>query len=280
VVEEGSEGEAMIPNHPTALAMLATVAAVYGLDAKDLAGRERWPTIVEARHLAWWLLREKTGWSYPELGRALGVDHTSVLNGVRKTAAKVLGGLGTPSLKVAIKVCAACEEVEALPPDKPGTSHGVSTEQPEAKPVNVAVFAHIPPAAPRALSPLSSGSDSSPDSSSLLSSGSEGPVSKPAREPKPPKPRGWKVVPAEWVPNDDHRKRARELRVNFDEELQKFREHEFKDPKQDFDRAFSRWLRRSVEFKATGVRASPGGGSTVPMLMARVQRLEAEGEGS
>jgi hypothetical protein len=125
-------------------------------------------------------------------------------------------------------------------------------------------------------SPLSASSLFQPDFCSE-SSGTR-PESKPARGAK--SGARQRFVPDDWKVKARHRELASELRADLAGEEMKFREHEFKDPKQDFDRAFSRWLRRSVEFKATGVRASPGGGSTVPMLMARVQRLEAEGEGS
>lgn len=55
----------------------------------------------------------------------------------------------------------------------------------------------------------------------------------------------WKIVPDEWQPTEAHHKLARELGVDLNGELAKFREWEFKEPKTDADRAFNRWLRNA-----------------------------------
>jgi hypothetical protein len=104
------------------------------------------------------------------------------------------------------------------------------------------------------------------------------------REPGKPAPRPraarWRRVPASWEPNESHAAIAAELRVDLASELRKFRDHEFRDPKSDADATFRTWLRRAGEYSPPRQVSGGGGGSTVPMLMARVQRLEAEGEGS
>lgn len=56
------------------------------------------------------------------------------------------------------------------------------------------------------------------------------------------KARGAKFVPDDWQPNAAHFAKAAERGVNIDAEVEKFRLHEFRDPKSDFDRAFHRWL--------------------------------------
>jgi hypothetical protein len=199
-----------------------------------------------------------------------GVVHFVALAGdvsSKRAAAGRLGGLAKASKRVA--------SASGVPPSLPG---GLPEQLPAASQVDA-----TDPSSPLVLSspdslssPLSASSLFQPDFCSE-SSGTR-PESKPARGAK--SGARQRFVPDDWKVKARHRELASELRADLAGEEMKFREHEFKDPKQDFDRAFSRWLRRSVEFKATGVRASPGGGSTVPMLMARVQRLEAEGEGS
>lgn len=44
---------------------------------------KRTKKIVEARHAAWKLLRDK-GFSYPEIGSLWGVNHTSVMEALKK----------------------------------------------------------------------------------------------------------------------------------------------------------------------------------------------------
>jgi len=55
-------------------------------------------------------------------------------------------------------------------------------------------------------------------------------------------------VPASWEPNDKHRALARKHGVDFELELEKFRDHEFKEPKTKADLAFNRWLRTANTF--------------------------------
>jgi hypothetical protein len=175
----------------------------------------------------------------------LGIEHTQVLHGVRRITAKAQDGSGSTFMKAALSLCRACEEPEVQVENNPGSADG----QPVAKALI------CPPSLVLSPSPPNSGSDSlSADSSSLLSS-SQGPVSKPAREPKP-KPRKWTFVPDDWQPHDGHRKEARELRVNLDEEVKNFRNHEFKVPKSNADKAFFRWL--ATASKGFGQGPPPG----------------------
>ena len=62
---------------------------------------------------------------------------------------------------------------------------------------------------------------------------------------QPPARRRWRTVPEDWEPNDGHRQRARELGVDFDDELENFRLWEFKDPKTSPDKTFTTWLKRA-----------------------------------
>jgi hypothetical protein len=241
----------MTPNHPAAVAMFARVAALYGIDASLLWRKgERSPSLVEARQLAMWALRERTRWSYPELGIALCVDHTSVMHGVRRACGRAGNKIGTGFLRDAVKALGMPwgDGVESsghpppLPVDESVNGTGTGPVQVVAQAVICPPSLVLSPSAPP------SGSEgSSADSGSLLSS-DQRPVSRRAR--------GWRFVPADWQPNDEHRKRARVLRVNLEEEVQNFREHEFKDPKTNADLAFFRWLKTAA--KGFGAGPAPG----------------------
>ena len=74
----------------------------------------------------------------------------------------------------------------------------------------------------------------------------EGKESEKGEEPK--KKRPWRFCPADWTPSEKHHELAADLRVDLDAEEGKFRDHEFKDPKTDADRAFSRWLRNAKSY--------------------------------
>jgi len=62
------------------------VAEQYGLDARHVLGRDRHRSVAEARLVLSWLCRNGTEpqWSYPEIGRALGRDHTTIMSACKK----------------------------------------------------------------------------------------------------------------------------------------------------------------------------------------------------
>lgn len=55
----------------------------------------------------------------------------------------------------------------------------------------------------------------------------------------------WRIVPDDWEPKQVHRDKAAALGVDFEAELDKFRNWEYKQPKTDADRAFHTWLRNA-----------------------------------
>jgi hypothetical protein len=55
----------------------------------------------------------------------------------------------------------------------------------------------------------------------------------------------WRFVPDDWQPTARHEQLAAELHVDVGAQEALFRDHEFKDPKTDANRAFSRWLRNA-----------------------------------
>lgn len=62
---------------------LREVANDRGLHHRDIAnGRRRRGEISAARHDLMWRLKQD-GYSLPEIGRVIGLDHTSVLNAIR-----------------------------------------------------------------------------------------------------------------------------------------------------------------------------------------------------
>jgi hypothetical protein len=69
----------------------------------------------------------------------------------------------------------------------------------------------------------------------------------PKKKSRKPARRPWRSVPKDWQPGDDHRKMASELRVDFELELAKFRDHEFATTKKDPDATFRNWLRNAAD---------------------------------
>lgn len=64
---------------------LAEVATHWGLASGDL-NPGRAPAQVDIRSIAQWALRERYGFSYPELGRMFKKDHCTVLHNVKRIA--------------------------------------------------------------------------------------------------------------------------------------------------------------------------------------------------
>lgn len=61
------------------------VAESYGKRVLDLEGQCRTPDLVLPRHIAYYLCRAISGYSYPIIARAFGGrDHTTILSGIKK----------------------------------------------------------------------------------------------------------------------------------------------------------------------------------------------------
>lgn len=63
-------------------AIIDAVAAAFGFTPQDLLARGR--SGAQPRYAMMLLLRERMGWSLKTVGCAVGVDHTSVLHGLRR----------------------------------------------------------------------------------------------------------------------------------------------------------------------------------------------------
>jgi chromosomal replication initiator protein len=71
--------------------ILNTVAAHYGLTVDDLISPTRTRPLVEARHVAMYLMRTLTDYSYPAIGKAFGGrDHTTCIAAYEKIAGKMM----------------------------------------------------------------------------------------------------------------------------------------------------------------------------------------------
>ncbi|GEM_PF-6987605 len=79
-----------MPTSPTRPALLSAVvravARTFGVSVDDLLGCSRQHRCTQARNVAYWLARELTGLSFPDLGQVFGRHHTSVLSGYRRVA--------------------------------------------------------------------------------------------------------------------------------------------------------------------------------------------------
>ncbi len=70
--------------------VIATVAEKCGVTSEAMKGRNRAQEIVMPRQIAMYLMREETGASLAEIGRALGGrDHTTVIHGIEKIEARL-----------------------------------------------------------------------------------------------------------------------------------------------------------------------------------------------
>lgn len=71
-------------------AIAIAIAKRYGFTIRDLKARSRLKHLVRARQHVMWQLREDTPMSLPEIGRFFGgLDHTTVLHGVRRHQARI-----------------------------------------------------------------------------------------------------------------------------------------------------------------------------------------------
>jgi chromosomal replication initiation ATPase DnaA len=56
-----------------------TIAENCGVTLDEMLGRGRYKSMCEARHELWRLTRERFGYSYPQVAKLYGVDHTTVM---------------------------------------------------------------------------------------------------------------------------------------------------------------------------------------------------------
>lgn len=72
-----------------ALSMVQRLCAARMVAFERVCGRDRHKSVTRARHEIWSLLRSSTEMSYPEIGALFGVDHTSVMDAIKKREARL-----------------------------------------------------------------------------------------------------------------------------------------------------------------------------------------------
>ena len=75
----------------TELLDYASVAS--GVPKLLICSRARWGRVIRARRLYYWAARKAGKRSFPEIGRVVRVDHTSVLHGARKMREQIAAGV-------------------------------------------------------------------------------------------------------------------------------------------------------------------------------------------
>ena len=65
------------------------VAQKHGLSPLDLSGPRRLAPVVVARQEAMWRMRRETRLSFPQIGRIVGRDHSTVIYGIRAHAKRM-----------------------------------------------------------------------------------------------------------------------------------------------------------------------------------------------
>lgn len=78
-----------LPQHDASpLEIIQLVAQSYAIAADDITGKDKHKNIAEARQVTCFLIRMLTKLSFPEIGRVLRKDHTSVMVCVKKCTAR------------------------------------------------------------------------------------------------------------------------------------------------------------------------------------------------
>lgn len=71
------------------LDVVREVCAANHVTIGQVCGRARHASIATARHAVWTIIRSRFGLSYPEIGELFGVDHTTVMAGIRKAKPRI-----------------------------------------------------------------------------------------------------------------------------------------------------------------------------------------------
>ena len=69
-----------------------------GVSEEELRSRSRKPHLVNARFLAFWILNKHFDWSLVAIGEQFKMDHTTVLNGVRRAEERNLFEMANPHI--------------------------------------------------------------------------------------------------------------------------------------------------------------------------------------
>lgn len=69
---------------PVTQAIIAATALAFGIAPEDIASRSRSKSIAEARAVVCYVARRCTRMSFPQIGKALDRDHTTVMSAVQR----------------------------------------------------------------------------------------------------------------------------------------------------------------------------------------------------
>lgn len=83
-------GEAI--RRPQAQPAIDLAAMAWGVNPEEVLSVSRLQSVADARALAMWLIRRTLGYSYPELGRIFGRDHSTCITAVRKVERAIVTG--------------------------------------------------------------------------------------------------------------------------------------------------------------------------------------------
>ncbi len=64
--------------------IIARVAEFYHLGVHEIQARSRQARVAHPRQVAVFLIREKTGLSFPSIGKVFGIDHTTAMYAYKK----------------------------------------------------------------------------------------------------------------------------------------------------------------------------------------------------
>lgn len=74
--------------------ILSLVMEVTGVEADEINGNRRFPSVTKARHLYWACLRKYCGLSYPAIGYLASRHHTTIMVGVKGVPDEVVKAMG------------------------------------------------------------------------------------------------------------------------------------------------------------------------------------------
>ncbi|MCY4380148.1 MAG: chromosomal replication initiator protein DnaA, partial [Proteobacteria bacterium] len=92
------------PSKPTILKVQTLIAEHYGITLDDLKSSKRQRKFVRPRQVAFYLARQFTGASFPEIGLAFGGrDHSTVMHGVNKVSGELVSSVALKKELVSIQ---------------------------------------------------------------------------------------------------------------------------------------------------------------------------------
>lgn len=78
------------PSHPTVIDIRDAVCRYFSIFPNEVESSRRQGALVYPRQIAFWLARNLTPYSYPQIGRRFGNrDHTTIMHGCRRIEAKM-----------------------------------------------------------------------------------------------------------------------------------------------------------------------------------------------